>query len=140
MDNLRAQTHIPPKTAMNRTKHLMAAFLLVAALLSSWSIRSARKERARQSDLIELAMALGQLEPGTGTNVTFSDLTNVMARNGKKLSNPYAIKPDEPCYRIGPSVRAGFPFDPTQVVIEETENVGRRYRLKILGDGSVHRL
>ena len=123
-------------------KTFIAAFLVVVALLAcTYSIiESLRKQRARDADLRELGAAFGQIQFGTeGTNVvTLSDLTNVMAKSGKRLANPYAINPHQPSYRVGPGLLS-VPVDPNQVIIEETENVDRPYRFKILGDGSVQR-
>jgi hypothetical protein len=123
-----------------KIKISIAVILLIAVALCYSTFHAVQKARARQSDLNELVAAFGEIEPqDTRTNVlTLSDLTNLMAKKGKRLANPYAIKPSEPSYRVGPGLKAGIPSYPNQVIIEETENVNLRRRVRILGDGSVH--
>ena len=123
-----------------KIKPSSAVIAAALALLCFWTFRSLQKARARQTDLNELIAAFNQIEPEhAGTNdLTLSDLTNLMSKKGKHLANPYAINPNEPSYRVGPGLKAGGDTFPNQVIIEETENVNRRHRIRIFGDGSVH--
>jgi hypothetical protein len=123
-----------------KIKLFIAVLLVVAAGLWHSTFRAVQKARARQSDLNELTAAFGQIQPeDTGSDaLTLSDLTTLMAKKGKRLANPYAINPNEPSYRLGHGLKAGIPADPNQVIIEETENVNLRRRVRILGDGSIH--